>query len=561
MANIPLSVPFQFRRTSNVPLDYTSVVSTTTELNGLSSAATSYLGMQVFNAQDQTLYVLITSGENSLPHFYALGGNNSSAASGATTQLQTVSSTLHNEVTTLSSNVFGAVGEALAQQISALSAFDTITELAAAVDSLSTYKTNSNFLSASSPTITTGDLTLANGFGIKMSGGTTVIDSSRNVIANALYVGIDNNVYPKIITDGVYAAAEVYVKADGAAKVGGLTATSLELGNGAITNAGAIGAQSVTVSGAIQGASLSASGLVSGNDLSVTAGLTAGSSNFKVSNAGAITNVAGITSQGAIDAGSSKISTTGTVEAGTLSASGSVYGKNLTLSEGITSSNSKFTVDGSGNVTVGVIGGAEANLTVTGNLSVLGTTTYLDTEVKTMSAVVAELNSNTATTLAVKQTGTYEIATFENSSGVQLKVSNNGSLSAAQAATFANTVTVGGKLTVSADISSSQTVYASAGKFTDLLEVGSAATSVLYVEPSGVGIDTETLNGYSLNISSGGGYGGTMYVGGSANFAAQANIVNADSTISSGGAITNGSRIVNVTTMWQFISALDGGSF
>ena len=520
-----IGLPIQFQRTTPNALDSTSVVSTTTELNDLSGAATSYLGMQVFNVEDQTLYVLITSEPNSnRPYFYALGGNNSSAGTEANTQLQSVSSTLHNEVTALSSSVFGAVGEALAHQISALSAFDTITELAAAVDSLSTYKTSNNFLSASSPAITTGDLTLANGFGIKTNDGTTVIDSSRNVIATALYVGTDTNSTLKIDSTGIYAAADYYIKTDGAAKVGALTATNLEVGN----------------------------------------------SSFIVSNAGAITNVAGITSQGAIDAGSSKISTTGTVEAGTLSASGSVYGKDLTLSEGITSSNSKFTVDGSGNVTVGVIGGAEANLTVTGNLSVLGTTTYLDTEVKTMSAVVAELNSDSATTLAVKQTGNYAIATFANNSGVQLTVSNSGSLSAVQSATFDSTVNVGGKLTVNADISSSQTVYASAAQFSTSLEVGNQGDdTVLYVNASGVGINTETLDGYSLKVSGDANSGnGTLYVAGSAAFGSYATFESTGGEVATSGSgstktisLTGNKRAVNWETMWTYISALDGGSF
>ena len=634
MANIPLSVPFQFRRTSNVPLDYTSVVNSTTELNNLSAAATSYLGMQVFNVEDQTLYVLITSSTNSDPHFYALGGNNSSAGQQASTQLETVSSdladqianaqtTAFNNLTSLSSDVYGAVGEALAQQISALSAFDTITELAAAVDSLSSYKTSSNFLSASNPEITTGDLTLANGYGIKMYGGSqSVIDSDRNVFANALYVGADSNVYPKITIDGVYAAAEYYIKTDGVAKVGALTAASLDLGgSGAITNAGAIGAQTVTATGEIKGLSLSASDRVSGNELSVATSLTAGAGNFIVDNTGAITKVAGITSQGNINAQSYNISTTGTVEATTLSASGSVRGNDLSLTQGITSSSEnfkvdasgnvtaasltinggtykiestgdaklkgltvdsinnngalsaasgKFVVDSTGNVTVGESEASPSNLTVTGNLSVLGDITYLDTKVTTMSAISAVLNSDSATTLQVQQLGSFPIATFGNSTGTKVQINSTGSLSATQAATFDSTVNVGGKLTVNADISSSQTVYASAAQFSSILEVGSQGdATVLYVNASGVGINTETLDGYSLKVSGDSDSGnGTLYVAGSAAFGSYATFESTGGEVATSGSgstktisLTGNKRAVNWETMWTYISALDGGSF
>lgn len=495
MANInKIGLPIQFQRLNPFPIDSTSLVNSTTELNNLSAAATSYLGMQVFNVEDQTLYVLITSEPNSnLPYFYALGGNNSSAATGASTQLQTVSSTLHNEVTALSSSVFGAVGEALAQQISALSAFDTITELAAAVDSLSTYKTSSNFLSASSPTITTGNLTLANGFGIKTNDNTTVIDSSRNVIAYALYVGTDNNSNLKIDSTGIYAAADYYIKTDGAAKVGALTATSLDLASGTYK--------------------IESDGDATLKDLTVSS----------IYNTGSLSAAAG-----------------------------------------------KFVVDGSGNVTVGVIGGAQADLTVTGNLSVLGTTTYLDTNVTTMSAVVAELNSDSATTLAVKQTGNYAIATFANNLGVQLTVSNSGSLSAAQAATFNSTVNVGGKLTVTEDISSTNTVYASAAQFSSILEVGSQGDpTVLYVNASGVGINTEDIQGYSLNVAGGANSGnGTLYVAGSAAFGSYATFDSTGGEVATSGSgstktisLTGNKRAVNWETMWTYISALDGGSF
>lgn len=536
-----IGLPIQFQRTTPNALDSTSVVSTTTELNNLSAAATSYLGMQVFNVENQTLYVLITSSTNSDPHFYALGGNNSSAGQEASTQLQTVSSdlatqittaqtTAYNNLTSLSSDVFGAVGEALAQQISALSAFDTITELAAAVDSLSTYKTSNNFLSASSPTITTGDLTLADGFGIKTDDGTTVIDSSRNVIATALYVGTDTNSTLKIDSTGIFAAADYYIKTDGAAKVGALTATSLDLASGSykIESNGNATLANTTVT-----------------DLTISGGT------YKIESDG--------------DATLRDLTVSSIYNAGSLSAAAG-----------------KFVVDGSGNVTVGVIGGTEANLTVTGNLSVLGTTTYLDTNVTTMSAVVAELNSDSATTLAVKQTGNYAIATFANNSGVQLTVSNSGSLSAAQAATFDSTVNVGGKLTVNADISSSQTVYASAGLFSSSLEVGNQADdTVLYVNASGVGINTETLDGYSLKVSGDANSGnGTLYVAGSATlnsniavtgpavFSSTVSVLSSTSVVELTGSgstracsLTGDTQVVTWGSMWSYISALDGGSF
>lgn len=574
MSNKFIELPLGYRRLFSGPLD-TSMVMTSIQRADYLNDGTRYAGQLVYDTTEGKLYTLNAARSE----WVAVGSNVTNTAA------DTAIGTLRTELTALSFQLYADQQENLRTLLeNELSSLDSIGELASTLSSLSATVTTNNttagqtYLTKENPTITGGVL--------KLNSGINYIDNSTFVDSYGVYFDSGKN---------------YYIKTTGEANVAALTASSLELGSGNITTTGSINSGDITSSGTIKGTTLSAA-----------EGLTAGANNFQVSNVGAITNVAGITSQGVIDAGSNTIKTTGTVEAGTLSASGSVYGKDLTLTDGITASSGNsfkvdaqgnvtanslaigttnykiestgdatlkdltvssinntgalsaasgnFRVDQQGNVVVGVIGSSEANLTVTGNLSVLGTTTYLDTEVKTLSTIVAELNSDSATTLAVKQTGSYAIATFAQGNDIKLTIANNGSLSAVAPATFDSTVNVGGKLTVSSDISSTQTVYGSAGVFSNSLEVGSG-DSVLYVDPAGVGIDTETLGGYSLNIAAGGTGQGTMYVGGSANFAAQANIVNADSTISNLGVITNGGRIVNVNTLWQFISALDGGSF
>lgn len=228
----------------------------------------------------------------------------------------------------------------------------------------------------------------------------------------------------------------------------------------------------------------------------------------------------------------------------------------------------KFSIDASGNVTVGVIGGQEANLTVTGNLSVLGEVTYLDTKVETLSTTLVSLSSDSETGLKVTQTGAYNVVTFVNGDGKGLNIDKDGKLSASTDAKFLSAVDITGKLTVTEDISSTKTVAGSAGKFTNLLEVGPETTSVLYVNASGVGIDTETLSGYSLAIDSAGANKGTLYVAGSAAFGSYATLDSTGGEVATSGSgstktisLTGNKRAVNWETMWTYISALDGGTF
>jgi hypothetical protein len=116
---------------------------------------------------------------------------------------------------------------------------------------------------------------------------------------------------------------------------------------------------------------------------------------------------------------------------------------------------SKFTVFGDGNINIA------SNLTVVGDLSALGNTTFIDSKIVTSSAVVI-LNSGTGPALSVTQTGSQPLATFiDKESGIALHIQDTGLVGIGLSASSE-------KLTVLGNISASDTIigtrYVSAGQ-------------------------------------------------------------------------------------------------
>jgi len=126
---------------------------------------------------------------------------------------------------------------------------------------------------------------------------------------------------------------------------------------------------------------------------------------------------------------------------------------------------------------------ATGNVTVAGNLSVLGDFTSIDTEVTTTSAF-AITNAGSQTAFSVTQTGAQDIAVFQDGELTEptLIVKDGGKVGI-------NTEEPNKELTVVGSISATDIVYANGG-----LEVGLTGASTLYVENGKVGINTEEPN-------------------------------------------------------------------
>lgn len=121
----------------------------------------------------------------------------------------------------------------------------------------------------------------------------------------------------------------------------------------------------------------------------------------------------------------------------------------------LNSTGSKFTVYGDGNINIA------NNLTVVGDLSALGNTTFIDSRIVTSSAVII-LNSGTGPALSVTQTGSQPLATFiDKESGIALHIADTGLVGVGLSAPSE-------KLTVLGNISASGTIigtnYVSAGQ-------------------------------------------------------------------------------------------------
>jgi hypothetical protein len=129
---------------------------------------------------------------------------------------------------------------------------------------------------------------------------------------------------------------------------------------------------------------------------------------------------------------------------------------------------------------------ASGDLTVTGNLSVLGTQVVVNTETINISGTSTQIdivNNGTATGITVNQTGSENVAEFYDDSAIALAIVDGGNVGI-------GTLTPNEKLTVSGNISASGTIYAAGGM--EIASGGGATT--LYVENGKIGVNTETPN-------------------------------------------------------------------
>ena len=108
------------------------------------------------------------------------------------------------------------------------------------------------------------------------------------------------------------------------------------------------------------------------------------------------------------------------------------------------------------------------NLTITGNLSVLGDSTVIETIITATSAI-AITNVGTGPALTVTQTGSNDIATFYDDANVALVIKDGGNIGVSVA-------TPGERLTVSGNISASGNFFAVDGTFIGGLKVSGGST-------------------------------------------------------------------------------------
>ena len=242
-------------------------------------------------------------------------------------------------------------------------------------------------------------------------------------------------------------------------------------------------------------------------------------------------------------------------------------------------------IDSSRNATFADIN-ASGNLTVTGNLSVLGDVTSIETTT-TVASAFSITNVGSGPALTVTQEGASDIATFYDDANTALIIKDGGNVGI-------NTAAPNKTLTVNGEVSATGTVFASGG-----LEVGSGATSTLYVEDGKVGINTETPNEEltvvgtisatedifarhadftgTLHVSGATTLGSTLYAANVATFASSvsaAGAVEFDSTLAVDGAATLNSTLyvaqnstffanvsgqAGVSSLIDFI--IDGGTF
>jgi ethanolamine utilization microcompartment shell protein EutS len=202
----------------------------------------------------------------------------------------------------------------------------------------------------------------------------------------------------------------------------------------------------------------------------------------------------------------------------------------LTVTNGISSDSVKT----SGNVEVG------GNLTVTGDFTVLGDISTLETTTSVTSAF-SITNAGSTTALVVNQTGSTNIAEFQDDGATAFIIVDGGNVGV-------GTATPNEKLTVVGNISATGTIYADSG----LLVNGGGVDTTLYVEDGLVGINTETPN-EALTV-----------VG---NISASQNIyaVNGDftGTLDADGATTLGSTlyVTNAATFASSVSAAGAVDF
>lgn len=103
---------------------------------------------------------------------------------------------------------------------------------------------------------------------------------------------------------------------------------------------------------------------------------------------------------------------------------------------------------------------ATGNVTIDGNLTVLGALSQIDTDVTSTSAF-SITNSGTTIALQVTQTGSTDVAEFKDDANTALIIKNGGNVGI-------NTASPGEKLTVSGNISASGSITGGAAVYTGL---------------------------------------------------------------------------------------------
>jgi hypothetical protein len=191
---------------------------------------------------------------------------------------------------------------------------------------------------------------------------------------------------------------------------GGVTAASVSGGTITGTSISVTGTQTAasTVGGVITGSSLSASGNVTGGNIltggliSVTGNITGGNISA-VNHAGTNVSVTGTVTAastvGGIITGSSA-SVTGNVNGSNVVASTSLTNGNITITgANIVSTGTTLTIDPNGS------GGTDGNVIITGNLSVQGNVTYINSNNVTTNDLTINMANNAATAAAANGGG------------------------------------------------------------------------------------------------------------------------------------------------------------
>lgn len=209
---------------------------------------------------------------------------------------------------------------------------------------------------------------------------------------------------------------------------------------------------------------------------------------------------------------------------------------------------------------------AEGNVIVTGNLTVQGDTTTLNTETYQTSAFNIT-NEGSTTALVVNQTGITDIAEFQDGGTTALIIKGS---TATPGYVGIGTAAPNEKLTVSGNISASGIIYGGTG-----LEIGSGVTT-LFVENGKVGINTETPNEALTivgNISASqdiyavtGVFTGDLYADGAAYLASILDVTGAAtfaSSVSAAGAVDFDLTldVVGATTLQSTLDVTSGATF
>jgi hypothetical protein len=226
--------------------------------------------------------------------------------------------------------------------------------------------------------------------------------------------------------------------------------------------------------------------------------------------------------------------------------------KGLSVTEGVSANsyniNSDTVIDSSKNASFANID-ASGDLTVQGDLTVYGSSTTIETTV-TVASAFSVTNTGSGPALSVTQTGANDIASFLDDSTTALIIKDGGNVGI-------NVANPNEKLTVSGNISASQTIYAVNGDFTGTFDADGAATlgSTLYVTNAAT---------FASSVSAAGAveFDSTLTVDGITTINNNL-IVTGTSSFDNGTITTNGSGTITGTAgVSQLINFIvDGGSF